>query len=72
MFTTVWDQTGGCAKHYRFEYAIYLLSCPALEFLIIIDRSVGAPGHGKDVVYVLNVREKMMLKLEITNILNHE
>ena len=42
---------------------IYLLSCLDLEFYIIIDRAVRAPGHGKYVVVCMNAREKLMLKL---------
>ena len=50
FLTTMWYHTYGCAKHYRFAPAIYLLSCLDLEFHIVIDRSVRSPGHGKDVV----------------------
>ena len=70
--TTIWDHTNGCANRYRCETAIYLLSCLALEFSIIIDRSVVAPEHGKYVVDGLNDREKRMLKLIMTKLLNTE
>ena len=39
-------------------------------FLIIIDRYVGVLGHRKYSVYDINDREKCMMKLEMTNILN--
>ena len=65
FFTTMWYQTEGCAKHYHFASAIYLLSFVALEFCIIIDIAVGSSGHGKDVVYDMNVRNKLMLKLSM-------
>ena len=52
--------------------AIYLLSCLSLAFSIIIDKSLGAPIHGKYVADVLNYREKWMLKLSIEKVLNTE
>ena len=55
-FTTIWDHTNGCANRYRCETAIYLLSCLALEFSIILDRAAAAPEHGKYVVDGLNAR----------------
>ena len=42
------DNTDGCTNKYRCAKALYLLSCLASEFDIIIDRLVDAPGHGKD------------------------
>ena len=63
FLTTMWDHMYGCAKHYRFVSAFYLLSCLDLEFIIIIYRVVGAPGHSKDVVGIKNGRYKQMLKL---------
>ena len=70
FLTTMWDHTDGCAKQYCFASAIYLLSCITLEFSIIIDRAVGAPGNGKDVVYGLNTRYKLMPQLEMSKLLN--
>ena len=65
FLTTVLNNTDGCAKQYRCEYAIYLLSCIALEYCIIIDRTVGATDHGKYVVDGLNYIDKLMLKLSM-------
>ena len=48
----------GCANQYNCASDIYLLSCLALECYIIIDRSVGAPVHGKYLVGGMNDREK--------------
>ena len=59
----MWFDTDGCAKHYHFSSAIYLLSCLSLEFCIIIDIAIGAPVHGKNVGDGLNVREKLMMRL---------
>ena len=63
FLTTMWDHTG-CAS------AIYLLSCLALEFYIIIYRSVGAHLHAKCVVDGLNTKYKRMIKLPMEKLLN--
>ena len=68
----MWDHTDGCAKQYCCETAIYLLSCLALEFSIILDRAAAAPEHGKYVVDGLNAREKRMPKIVTTKLLNPE
>ena len=47
LLTTIWYPKDGCANKYHCESDIYLLSCIYLEPIIIIDRSFGAPGHGK-------------------------
>ena len=56
FLTTLWDHTDGCANHYCCASAIYLLSCIALEFSIIIDRTVIEPWYGKYVIDGLNAR----------------
>jgi hypothetical protein len=43
----VLDHTDGCAKQYRCGTALYLLALLAVSYGIVIDRAVGAPGHGK-------------------------
>ena len=58
----VWDDTDGCAKQYRCGTAIYLLSMLAVMFDITIDRAIGAPGHGKDIVDALNATDKVYLR----------
>ena len=70
FLTTMWYHTDGYANHYCCASAIYLLLCIASHFSIIIDRSIGAPRHGKYVVDVLNDREKCMRKLDMSNLLN--
>ena len=57
-----WDDTDGCAKQYRSALALYLLSVVATEFNITIDRAIGAPGHGKDLVDGLNAMDKIYLR----------
>ena len=72
FLTTIWDHTSGCEKQYRCALSIYLLSCLALQFYIIIYRAVGAPRHGKDAVGGFNGRDKQMLKSSMENLLNPE
>ena len=69
FLTIVWDQTDSCENQYRYASTIYLISCIDLEFSSIIDVSVVAPGHGKDLVDGLNARDKNMLNLSMENIL---
>ena len=59
---TVWDDTDGCGKQYRCGTALYLLSVLAGLFGIVIDRAIGAPGHGKDIVDGLNATDKVFLR----------
>jgi hypothetical protein len=47
---TLYDETDGCAKQYRCSNALHLLSVLSSQYGITIDRGIGAPGHGKDVV----------------------
>ena len=41
-------------------------------FIIIIDRAVGAPGHGKNAVEGMNARDKQKIKLEMAKLINLE
>ena len=44
----------GCDNKYICALAIYLMKIVSLTLKISIDRSIGAPGHGKYVVDGLN------------------
>ena len=68
----MWDHIDGCAKHNCCASTIYLLSCLDLECFIIVYKEVGAPGHARYYVDVLNARDKWMTKLEMANPLNAE
>ena len=68
--TIMWYHIDFGPNQYHCESDMYLLSCIALEFTIIIDRAVGAPGNGKNVVDGLNARYKQMHKLAMTKVLN--
>jgi hypothetical protein len=60
--STMWDDTDGCMKQYRSGTAMFLLSYLAHVYDITIDRAIGAPSHGKDVVDGLNAMDKQFLK----------
>lgn len=59
--STLWDNTDGCMKQYRSANVMFLLWAFAWTYNIIIDRAIGAPGHGKDVVDGLNATDKRHL-----------
>jgi hypothetical protein len=58
---TILDDTDGCAKQYRSGTALYLNTLLATTHGVIIDRAVGAPGHGKDEVDGLNAVDKRFI-----------
>ena len=43
----MWENTYGCAEHYRRATALYLIPMLSQEFSVIIDRGISAPGHGR-------------------------
>ena len=51
---TVLVKKGGCAEHYICATALYLMSILSQGFSVIIDHSISAPGHGRELVYVIN------------------
>jgi hypothetical protein len=57
----VFDDTDGCSKQYRSGTALFLLTLLAVTHGVIIDRAVGAPGHGKDEVDGLNAVDKQFI-----------
>ena len=59
---TLLDNTDGCAAQYRSANALYLISLLAVAYGLVIDRAVGAPGHGKDLVDGLNAVDKRFLQ----------
>jgi hypothetical protein len=59
--TTMWDDTDGCGKQYRCAKAYWLLSYLASKYDMTIDRAIGAPSHGKDVVDGINATDKRYL-----------
>ena len=47
----LYETTDGCAGQYRSATALWFLSALSAKHNIIIDRTFGAPGHGKLIVY---------------------
>ena len=58
QYSTILENTYGCADQYRFEIALHLLSILSPLFNIIIDRGISDPGHGNEVVDGLNSIDK--------------
>ena len=50
----IWENTDGYYEQYRFASAHYLMSVMSQCYSIIIDWSISGPGHGKEVVDVIN------------------
>lgn len=69
---TIVDDTDGCAKQYRSGTALYLNSLLATTHGVIIDRAVGAPGHGKDEVDGLNAVDKRFIAEKMSLIVTPE
>ena len=59
---TLFDNTDGCASQYRCGNALFLLSLLASAYGIVIDRAIGAPGHGKDLIDGMNAVDKRFLQ----------
>ena len=62
LWRMIFEETDGCCKQYRCGTALWLLSMLSSKFDITIDRAIGAPGHGKDVVDWLNATDKRFLR----------
>ena len=59
--STVWEDTDGCDKQYRFDLDIYLMTVLSPSYGIKMDRAINAPGHGNNVVDGINATEKRYL-----------
>ena len=59
---TIWESTDGCSKQYRCGAALYFLSYVSDKYNIIVDRMIGVPGYGKDIIYGINSCDKRYLK----------
>ena len=64
----IWKNTDGCAEKYRCASALYLMSVMFQCYSVIIYRDISAPGHGKEVVYVLNAIDKRYIYQLISNV----
>ena len=63
----IWGNTDGCADQYRCASALYLMSVLSQCYSIIIDRGIIAPGHGKEVVNVINAIYKSYIYQLMSN-----
>ena len=59
--SVMWDDTDGCGKQYRCGKAFWLLSFLSHKYQRVIDRLIGAPGHGKGMVDGINGVDKSFL-----------
>jgi hypothetical protein len=50
--------TDGCAAQYRSSTSLYFMSLLAYKHELVIDRGIGAAGHGKSVVDAINGVDK--------------
>ena len=64
----IWGSTGGCAEQYICAYTLYLMSVISQCYYIIIHRVISAPGHGKEVVDLLNDVDKRYIYQMISTV----
>ena len=64
----IWENTDGCADQYRCASALYLMSVMLKCYSVIIDHGISAPGHGKEVVDVLNAVDKRYIYQLMSNV----
>ena len=63
MLSIIWENTNGCAEHYRYVTELYLISMLSQVFSVIIDRGISAPGHGREVSNGPDTTEKRFLPI---------
>ena len=66
--SNIWENAYGCAEQYKFSTTLYLLSIQYHAYNIVINRGVGAPGHGKYVADGLNVTDNFFITMLIKTI----
>ena len=66
--STVWEDTNGCVKQYRFAFDICLITGLSSLSGIIMYFSIDAPGHGNKYVDGINEIYKFYLKSKIERI----
>ena len=64
----IWNNIDGFDYEYICATELYLLSMLSYVYNIVIDCGIGAPGHGKDVVYGLKDTEESFLSMLITTV----
>ena len=58
----VWEDTTGCAKKYRCDLSIHLITVLSSSYGITMYRAINTPGHGNNVVDGMNATDKRYLK----------
>jgi hypothetical protein len=66
------DDTDGCTKQYWSATALYLLSLIAVTYVIVYDRVIRAPGHGKNEVDGLNAVDKRFITEKMSLVVTPE
>ena len=67
-FSTIWENTDGCAEKYICASVLYLISVLSQSHSIIIDQGISAPGYGKEVVDGLNATYKWYIYKLMSNV----
>ena len=62
VMSTLLEDTNGCAKQYRCDLAIYLMTVLSYSYGIITDRAINAQGHGNNVVNGLNAKGQTLFE----------
>ena len=60
--STIWEDKEGCAKQYMCALDKYLITVLSSSYVIIMDRTINSPGHGKNVVDGINAMDRSYLK----------
>ena len=66
--STIWENTDFCSDQYHCATTLYLLPMLEHAYNIIIYRSVGDPGHGRDVIDGLNDTHKIFISMLMTTV----
>ena len=66
--STVWENTDGCAKQYMCTLDIYLITVLSSSYVIIMDRVINAPCHGK-MLLMDSMQQKNVIRSKKWNLL---
>jgi hypothetical protein len=64
----LYETTDGCGAQYRSATALWFLSALSVKHNIVIDRSFGAPGHGKLLLFVIVLLFCFCYKIYLLNL----
>ena len=66
--STIWENTYGCAEQYICASALYFMSVMLQCYSVIFYRGISAPGHGEEVVDVINATDKCYIYQLMSNV----